>query len=77
MVASGRTNGGATDGGEAAFVSLKGEVERKERPKTVRAPWISKETCRLVDQREALLRTGRVITREVHKARHDFQRALQ
>ena len=63
--------------GEAAFAYLKGEVQRKELPKLVRAPWISKETWRLVYRRESLLLTRQVITREVCKAWRDFQHALQ
>ena len=41
--------------GDAAFASRKGGVERKERPKLVKAPWISKETWRLADRRAVLL----------------------
>ena len=63
--------------GEATFASLKVDVELKHLPKAVRSPWISKETWRLEDWRAALLRAGQESTREVHKARRDFQRALQ
>ena len=58
--------------GEAEFTSLKREVERKEQPKLVRAPWISKETRRLADWRELLLQTGRASMREFCKAWRDF-----
>ena len=63
--------------GEATFASLKVDVELKHLPKAVRSPWISKETWRLEDWRAALLRAGQESTREVQKARRDFQRALQ
>ena len=43
----------------------------------MRYPCISKETWRLADQRAVLLRTGRASTREVCKARRDFQHVLQ
>ena len=39
--------------------------------------WISKETWKLADQRAALNRTGQESTREVCKARRDFQHRLQ
>ena len=58
-------------------MSLKGEVERKENPKAVRAPCISKETWRLADWRARLLRAGQASTREVCKAQRNFQRVLQ
>ena len=63
--------------GEATFASLKVDVELKHLPKAVRSPWISKETWRLEDWREALLWTGRARTREVCKELCKFQRALQ
>ena len=63
--------------GEVAVASLKGEVELNQYPKAVRAPCISKETRRMEYWRAALLWAGRAITREVCKARCDFQRALQ
>ena len=62
--------------GEAAFDSLKGEVDRNQQPKSVRAPWISKETWRLAYQRAEIQRAGQVRTRRVHKAQRYFQRAL-
>ena len=58
----------------AEFVSLKGEVELKDQSKALKAPWISKKTCRLVDRRVMLPRAGRASMREVCKARRDFQR---
>ena len=58
-------------------MSLKGEAERKDQKKAVREPWISKETWRLGYQRSALLWAGRASSREVCKARRDFQCALQ
>ena len=60
-----------------AFTSLKGEVKRKERPKAVRDPWISKETWRLEDQRSELLQIGRLRTKGFCKERREFQCALQ
>ena len=63
--------------GEAELVSLKGKVYRKQHPKAVRASWISKETCHMADRRTALHREGQERTREVCKARHDFQPTLQ
>ena len=63
--------------GKAAFASFKGGVYIKQQPKSVRAEWISKETRQMSDWREALQREGRAITREVHKVRRNFQRALQ
>ena len=62
--------------GEAAFASLKGEAEQKNKPKALRNSWISKETCRLADWRAVLQREGWASTREVCKARRNFQRAL-
>ena len=44
--------------GEAAFASLKGEAEQKNKPKALRNSWISKETCRLADWRAVLQREG-------------------
>ena len=74
---SGSTNSATADRGGAVFASLKGEVEHKDRPKAVRVPCIPKEIWRLTDRRPALLQTERANTREVYKARQDFQRALQ
>ena len=45
--------------GEAAFVTLKGEVERTQRPTNACLSWISHETWRLSNRWTALLITGR------------------
>ena len=43
---------------EAAFASLKGEMDRKNNPKAARAAWISKEIWQLEECREALQSSG-------------------
>ena len=63
--------------GETAFECLKGEVERKQQTTAVRAEWIYKETWQLEYCRSAPQRAGRASTREVRKARRDFQHTLQ
>ena len=63
--------------GEAAFASFKGEADRNQPPKTARAAWIPKEAWQMADWRKELQRVGRERTRDVCKARCDFQCALQ
>ena len=43
----------------------------------MRSPWISKEKCRLADRRAVFIWTGRASTREICKARRDFQRTFE
>ena len=51
-------------------------MERKQRLKASREAWISKGTWQTEDRKAGLQRAGIAITRDVRKARRDFQRAL-
>ena len=65
-----------TEGG-SEFTTIKGVVERTQRPNAVKASWISQATWQLLYWRTAFQRAGRASTREVRKARRNFQRMLQ
>ena len=59
------------------FATLKGGVDRAQRPTKAQAPWVSQQTWRLADRRTELQRAGRAITMDTRQARWEFQRALQ
>ena len=53
---------------ETAFLTLKGDMDRKHKPMTVRESWISQKTWHLIVRQTAIQRAGKSRVTEVRQA---------